>query len=325
MISLGEGFTPLVHAHCLGDRMGLANLYLKDESLNPTGSVKARGMAVAVSKAHELGIRKVSLASDGNGAAALAAYAAKAGMEASIFIPEGTAAVHRQECALFGAHVTLVPGNVTDCARVLRESLPTGEWFNVSAWCESYRLEGMKTLAYEVCEQMGGRLPDAMIYPTGECAGLIGMWKAFDEMQEIGWIKERLPRMFAIQSHGCAPLVRAYGESAESAAEWANPRTIASSLCVPATNGDSLVLRAVRKSRGAALAVSDAAMLGGMRLIAETEGIITSPEGGATLAGLERMLADGFLGGHETIVLFLTGSGYKHADALERLVEDEKN
>ncbi len=230
-------------------------------------------MAVAVSKAHELGIRKVALASDGNAAAASAAYAAKAGMEASIIMPADVAPIHRQECSLFGAKVILVRGNLMDCARVLRETLPGSEWFDITAFCEPYRLEGTKTLAFEVCEsQMGGRLPDAIIYPTGEGAGLIGMWKAFDEMQEMGWIKERRPRMFAIQSHGCAPLVRAYGESAESAAEWPEPHTIASGLSIPATKGDSLVLRTVRKSRGAALAVSDAAMLGGMRLIAETEG-----------------------------------------------------
>ncbi len=322
--TMGEGFTPLIHARRLGDRMGLANLYLKDETQNPTGSFKARGMAVAVSKARELGIRKVVLASAGNAGGALAAYAAKAGLEAAIFMPESAPEIHRIECVLYGAQLTLVPGTTKDCTRVMRETSQAGEWFDLSSLHEPYRLEGEKTMAYELCEQMGGRLPDAMIYPTGGGAGLIGMWKAFDEMQAIGWMKERRPRMFAVQAQGCAPLVRAYAEGVDNAEEWSDPQTIASGLRVAAPLGASLALHAIRKSRGAALAVSDAAMLGGISLIAETEGIITSPEGGATLAGLERMLADGFLGGHESVVLFLTGSGHKHTDILKRLAEDPK-
>ena len=320
IISLGEGFTPLLRARRLGDKLGLPNLYLKDESQNPTGSFKARGMAVAVSRAHELGIRKLAVPSAGNAGGALAAYAAKAGMEAAVFMPEGTPLANRLECVLHGAKVTLVPGSIKDCGRVMRETLDSQEWFDVSTLREPYRVEGKKTLAYEVCEQMGGRLPDAMIYPTGGGTGLIGMWKAFDEMQELGWIKDRRPRMFAIQAHGCAPMVRAYAEGVASAAEWKDPHTIAAGLRVPAAIGDFLILDAVRKSRGAALAVSDADMLAGVRLIAETEGLVTSPEGGATLAGLKKMLADGFLGGHEFIVLFLTGSGYKYLEALESLL-----
>lgn len=320
IISLGEGFTPLFHARRLGGRLGLPNLYLKDESQNPTGSFKARGMAVAVSKAHELGIRKVSVPTAGNAGGALAAYAAKAGMEVAIFMPEGTPMANRVECILHGARVTVVPGSIKDCGRVMRESLQGEGWFDISTLREPYRVEGKKTMAYEIFEQMGGRLPDAMIYPTGGGTGMIGMWKAFDEMQELRWIADRRPLMFAVQAHGCAPMVRAYAAGTESAEEWPNPETLASGLRVPAGIGDFLILRAVRKSRGAAVAVSDADMLSGVRDIAQTEGLLTSPEGGATLAGLKKLLADGFLGGHESIVLFLTATGYKYLEALERLV-----
>ena len=257
IISLDEGFTPLVHARRLGDRLGLPNLYLKDESRNPTGSFKARGMAVAVSKAHELGIRRLAVPSAGNAGGALAAYAAKAGMEAEIFMPEGTPLANRLECALHGANVTLVPGSIKECGRVMRERLQGADWFDVSTLREPYRVEGKKTMAYEIYEQMGGRLPDAMIYPTGGGTGLIGMWKAFDEMQEMQWIADRRPRMFAVQAQGCAPMVRAYAAGTERAQEWQDPATLASGLRVPAGIGDFLILQAVRKSRGAALAVSD--------------------------------------------------------------------
>ena len=319
IVSLGEGFTPLLRARRLGDRLGLPNLYLKDESQNPTGSFKARGMAVAVSKAYELGIRKLAAPSAGNAGGAMAAYAAKAGMEAAIFMPEGTPLANRLECELHGARVTLVAGSIKDCGRVMRETLQGGDWFDMSTLREPYRVEGKKTMAYEVYEQLGGRLPDAMIYPTGGGTGLIGMWKAFDEMQELGWIADRRPRMFAVQAHGCAPMVRAYAEGTEHAEEWMDPQTIASGLRVPAGIGDFLILRAVRKSRGAALAVSDADMLTAVQEIAETEGLITSPEGGATLAGLRKLLSEGLLAGHESIVLFLTATGYKYLEALEKL------
>ncbi len=324
-VCLGEGYTPLMLARRLGDKLGLPNLYLKDESQNPTGSFKARGMAVAVSMAHELGIRRLAVPSAGNAGGALAAYAAKAGMEAAIFMPEETPLANRLECALHGAKVTLVPGSIRDCGRVMRERLQGEDWFDVSTLREPYRVEGKKTMAYEVFEQLGGRLPDALIYPTGGGTGLIGMWKAFDEMQELGWIGARRPRLFAVQAQGCAPMVRAFAAGAERAEEWTNPQTRASGLRVPAAIGDFLILRALRESRGAALAVSDGAMLTAVREIAETEGIITSPEGGATLAGLRKLLADGFLAGHETIVLFLTATGYKYLEALETLTLERIN
>jgi len=319
IISLGEGFTPLLHARRLGHKLGVPNLYLKDESQNPTGSFKARGMAVAVSMAHELGIRKLAVPSAGNAGGAMAAYAAKAGMEAAVFMPEATPLANRLECILHGAKVTLVPGNIKDCGRVVRESLQGDGWFDVSTLREPYRVEGKKTMAYEVYEQLGSRLPDSIIYPTGGGTGMVGMWKAFDEMQELGWVHERRPRMFAVQAQGCAPIVRAHAEGTERAQEWMNPVTRTPGLRVPAAIGDFLILDAIRKSRGAAIAVSDDDMLTAVHEIAETEGLLTSLEGGATLAGLKQLMQAGLLVGHESIVLFLTASGYKQLEELEGL------
>jgi threonine synthase len=319
IVCLGEGFTPLLRAHRLGEKLGLPNLYLKDESGNPTGSFKARGLAVAVSMARELGINKLAIPSAGNAGGALAAYAAKAGMQAAVFMPIETPAVNRRECTLLGAEVVLVPGAITDCARVMRERLKDSDWFDVSTLREPYRLEGKKTMAYEVVEQLEGRVPDAMIYPTGGGTGLIGMWKGFEELAEIGWIGGARPRMFSVQAQGCAPLVRAFAAGSDRAETWAHPATIASGLRVPAALGDFLMLRALRESRGAALAVSDQDMLAAVRELAMTEGLVTSPEGGATLAALKKLLEDGLLAGHETIVLFLTASGYKYAEVLETL------
>lgn len=324
IISLGEGFTPLLHARRLGEKLGVSKLYLKDESLNPTGSFKARGLALAVSMARELGIEKLGIPSAGNAGGALAAYAARAGMKAVVFMPEETPLANRLECALLGAEVVLVPGSIKDCARALRERSTEG-WFDCSTLREPYRLEGKKTMAYEVVEQLEWRVPDAMIYPTGGGTGLIGMWKAFDEMQELGWIGSKRPQMFAVQSTGCAPFVRAFAREAESAEEWAEPKTIASGLRVPSAIGDFLMLRALRESRGAALAVDDRLMLEGVRELAETEGIVTSPEGGATLAALKRLLNDGFLAGLESVVLFLTASGYKYVEALQELASSKGN
>ena len=317
ILCLGEGFTPLIHARRLGKKLGLPNLYLKDESQNPTGSFKARGLAVAASMAYELGIRKLALPSAGNAGGALAAYAAQAGMQAAIYVPEETPIANRQECALLGAKVVLVPGSIKDCGRAMREQLQGGEWFDVSTLREPYRLEGKKTMAYEVVEQLGGRVPQAMIYPTGGGTGLIGMWKAFAEMEELGWTGGLRPRMFSVQAQGCAPIVRAFAQGSERAEEWEDPQTIASGLRVPSAIGDFMMLRALRESDGAALAVSDSEMLAAVRELAETEGLLTSPEGGATLTALKKLLWDGFLAGHETIVLFLTASGYKYQEVLE--------
>jgi threonine synthase len=319
ILCLGEGFTPLIHARRLGKKLGLPNLYLKDESQNPTSSFKARGLAVATSMANELGIRKLAMPSAGNAGGALAAYAAQAGLEAAIYMPEETPAANRQECALLGAKVVLVSGSIKDCARTMREQLNAGEWFDVSTLREPYRLEGKKTMAFEVVEQLGGRVPHAMVYPTGGGTGLIGMWKAFAEMEDLGWTSGPRPRMFAVQAEGCAPIVRAFAQSSERAEEWEDPQTIASGLRVPSAIGDFMMLRALRESRGAALAVSDSEMLLAIRELAETEGLLTSPEGGATLAGLKKLLGDGFLAGEESIVLFLTAGGYKYQEVLETL------
>ncbi|PYV28039.1 MAG: threonine synthase [Acidobacteria bacterium] len=326
IVSLGEGFTPLIHAERLGEKLGLPNLHLKDESANPTGSFKARGLAVAVSMARELGIRKLAMPSAGNAGGALAAYAARAGMEAAVFMPEGTPLANRLECSLLGARVETVAGSIKDCGRVMRERLgANGDdgWFDVSTLREPYRLEGKKTMAYELVEQLEGAVPDAIVYPTGGGTGLIGMWKAFAEMEELGWIGARRPRMFAVQSAGCAPVVRAFANRAERAEEWENPETVASGLRVPSAVGDFLILRALRESRGAALAVEDVTMLDAVRELAEMEGLVTSPEGGATLAALKRLVADGFLAGYETVVLLLTGSGYKYVEVLQILARSQ--
>jgi threonine synthase len=318
IVSLGEGFTPLLHARRLGEKLGVPNLYLKDEGVNPTGSFKARGQAVAISMARQLGLQKVALPSAGNAGGAMAAYAAVAGMKALVYMPEGTPVVNRLECSLLGAEVVLIPGSIKDCGRALRERIEREGWFDMSTLKEPYRVEGKKTMAYEVVEQLDGKVPDAMIYPTGGGTGLVGMWKAFDEMEELGWIGRKRPRLIAVQATGCAPVVRAYAAQAECAEEWVHPETIASGLRVPSPIGDFLILRALRESRGVAIAVSDDAMLDGVRQIAETEGLVTSPEGGATLAALKRLLAEGSLPGDNTVVLFLTGSGYKYLEAMQQ-------
>lgn len=323
IVSLGEGFTPLLSARRLGERLGLEKLCLKDESQNPTGSFKARGMALAVSMARELGARKLAVPSAGNAAGALAAYAAKAGLEATVFMPEGTPQANRLECALLGARVELVPGSIKDCARALGERKEQEGWFDVSTLREPYRLEGKKTMAYEIFEQLGWRLPEAIVYPTGGGTGLIGMWKAFEEMETLGWIGRRRPRMFAVQAAGCAPIVRAFERGTEHAEEWRNPSTLASGLRVPSAIGDFLMIRALRESGGAAVAVEDRAMLEAVRELAETEGVLTSPEGGATLAAVQRLLAEGKLARHETVVLFLTATGYKYQEALETLAANK--
>ena len=324
IVCLGEGFTPLLHADRLGKHLGHRRLYLKDESRNPTGSFKARGMALAVSMARELGITKIAVPSAGNAAGALAAYAAKAGMETAVFMPEGTPLANRLECEIQGARVVLVPGSIKDCARAMRESGSGKGWFDVSTLREPYRLEGKKTMAYEVLEQLDWRLPDVMIYPTGGGTGLIGMWKAFDEMEEMGWIGSKRPRMVAVQAAGCAPMVRAFQQHKERAEEWKNPATLASGLRVPSAIGDFLILRAVRASGGSALAVDDSAMLTAVRELAQWEGVLTSPEGGATLAALKQLHADGTISGSETVVLFLTATAYKYMEAMETLAANRK-
>jgi threonine synthase len=318
IVSLGEGFTPLHLARRLGAKLGVRNLYVKDEGLNPTGSFKARGQSVAISMARELGLSKVGAPSAGNAGGAMAAYAAAAGMQALVYMPEGTPIVNRLECVLLGAEVKLIPGSIQECGRVLRERIEREGWFDVSTLKEPYRVEGKKTMAYEVVEQLGGNVPDAIIYPTGGGTGLIGMWKAFEEMEELGWIGRKRPRMIAVQAAGCAPIVRAFVAQSERAEEWENPQTIASGLRVPSALGDFLILRALRESGGLALAVTDDAMLAGVRKIAEAEGLLTAPEGGATLAALQQLVQQDSVGADDSVVLFLTGSGYKYVEAMQR-------
>ena len=324
VVCLGEGFTPLLHARRLGQRLGVPKLYLKDESINPTGSFKARGMSVAVSMARQFNLKNLALPSAGNAGGALAAYAAAAGLHAAIFMPEGTPLANRLECILFGAKVELIEGSIRDCGQAMRERLRLGsgpeEWFDVSTLKEPYRLEGKKTMAYELVEQLEGSVPDAIIYPTGGGTGLIGMWKGFEEMEQLGWISARRPRMFAVQSVGCAPMVRAFAAHAAQAEDWTGPRTVATGLRVPSAVGDFLILRALYESRGAAVAVSDQAMLEAMRELAETEGLLVSPESGATLAAVKRLLTDGLLAGYETVVLLLTGSGYKYMEQMKAAI-----
>jgi threonine synthase len=322
IVTLGEGFTPLIRAGNLAGRLNIPNLFLKDESFNPTGSFKARGMAVAVSMARELGIRKLAVPSAGNAGGALAAYAARAGIQAMAFMPEATPLANRQECALMGAEVVLVPGSITDCGRAMRQRIAGTDWFDCSTLREPYRVEGKKTMAYEIFEQLGGRLPEVILYPTGGGTGLVGMWKAFDEMQAMGWIGHRRPRMFAVQAAGCAPILRAFAGQKEAAEEWQHPQTLAAGLRVPAALGDFWMLRVLRDSRGGGIAIDDGAMLEGVRELARTEGIVTSPEGGACIAALGRLLHDGYLAGFESIVVFLTATGYKYGEVMAALSEN---
>lgn len=313
-VTLGEGGTPLLDARRLGAALGCPKLYIKDESLNPTGTFKARGLAVAVTRAKELGLRKLAIPTAGNAGGALAAYASRAGLEAYVLMPRDAPAANRLECRLYGAELILVDGLISDCARVLAERKEKEGWFDVSTLKEPYRIEGKKTLGYEIFEQLGGRLPDAIIYPTGGGVGLIGMWKAFAEMEGMGWIGSERPKMIVVQAAGCAPLVKAFEEQRSESLPWPNAQTVAAGLRVPKALGDFLILDAVYQSRGAAVAVEDAELLAGARELAEQEGVWACPEGGATLEALRKLLAAGFLGHEETIVLCNTGSGLKYLD-----------
>jgi len=315
VVSLGEGWTPLLDARRLGASLGLGRLYVKDESQNPTQSFKARGMSAAVSMAKELGARKVAVPSAGNAAGALAAYAARAGLEAHIFMPRDTPRANVIECEQTGASVTLIDGLITDCgAEVARRKEAEG-WFDVSTLKEPYRVEGKKTLGYELAEQMGWELPDWVIYPTGGGTGLIGMWKAFDEMERMGWIGPKRPRMVTVQPTGCAPIVRAFEEGKRTAEEFENAATVASGLRVPKAIGDFLILDALRASKGAAIAVSDEELLAAVREIGAAEGIFVAPEGAACLPALRRLVERGDVKPHESVVLFNTGAGVKYMEA----------
>ena len=312
-LKLGEGWTPLVCAQALGSEIGCLHTLIKDESLNPTGSFKARGLVMAVGRAFELGAEELAIPSAGNAAGAMSAYAAKAGLPAHVYMPEDVPATFRVECSNLGAQVTLVDGLITDCGARVREKVEEFGWFDVSTLKEPYRIEGKKTLGYEVVEQLGWRMPDVIIYPTGGGTGLVGMWKAFDEMQQMGLIGSERPRMVSVQSSGCAPMVRAFELGEEFAEPWQGAKTIADGLRVPAAVGDFLILEAVRSSGGVAIAVTDDEMLRSAGLMGRNTGIFPAPEGAATLAGQIRLLESGWLQGDETVVLFNTGTGLKYA------------
>ena len=315
IVSLGEGWTPLLRTRRLGSRLGAESLWVKDEGLNPTGSFKARGLSCAVSMCVELGVKKVAIPSAGNAASAMAAYAAAAGIEAHIFMPLDVPQANYLECMAYGAHVTLVDGLISDCGRMVAERGPAEGWFDVGTLKEPYRIEGKKTMGYEVAEQLDWELPDAIFYPTGGGVGLIGMWKAFEEMERLGWIGGRRPKMIAVQAEGCQPVVRAFEENEPRCRFYENAHTVAAGLRVPKPLGDFLVLNAVRQSGGTALAVSDDALLeAGVRL-ASDEGIYAAPEGAACVAALEKLLASGFLKRTDRIVLYNTGSGLKYPQA----------
>jgi threonine synthase len=314
IISLGEGWTPLLNAQRLASRLGLEELYIKDESQNPTQSFKARGMATAVSMAKELGARKLAVPSAGNAAGALAAYAARAGLEAHIFMPRDTPRANVIECEQTGAEVTLVDGLITDCGAIVAERKEREGWFDVSTLKEPYRLEGKKTLGYELAEQMNWQLPDVIVYPTGGGTGLIGMWKAFDEMEAMGWIGRKRPRMVTVQARGCAPIVRAFREGKRRAEEFPNAETVASGLRVPRAIGDFLILDALRASEGAAVSVSDDELIAATAEIGAAEGLFVAPEGAACLPALRQLLEAGEVKRTESVVLFNTGAGVKYLE-----------
>jgi threonine synthase len=313
-VTLGEGFTPLLDAPRLAAELGVENLWIKDEGQNPTGSFKARGLVMAIARARELGIEEVAIPSAGNAGSATAAYAAAAGMKAHVVLPADTPRVIVEEIRALGADVALIDGLITDAAVRVGEGVKQHGWFDLSTLKEPYRVEGKKTMGYELFEQLG-HLPDAIIYPTGGGTGLVGMWKAFAEMEELGWIGSERPKMFCVQADGCAPIVRAWQQDEEFAEPWQNAHTYASGLRVPRAVGDFLILRGIRESGGAAIAVSDAEMHGAVELMGRTTGVFGAPEGGATVAAIKPLIEQGALNASDEIVLFNTGSGLKYVSA----------
>lgn len=318
IVTLGEGWTPLLHARSLGQSLGMSELHVKDESLNPTQSFKARGMSVAVSMAKELGAKKLAAPSAGNAAGALAAYGAHAGIGVYLFMPRDTPRANIVECEVAGAHVTLIDGLITDCGAEVARRKESEGWFEVSTLKEPYRVEGKKTLGYEIAEQLGWTLPDVIVYPTGGGTGLVGMWKAFDEMQQLGWIGDKRPRMITVQAAGCAPIVRAFEAGERSAEPIQNATTIAAGLRVPKAIGDFLILDAIRDSGGTAISVTDDELVEGARELARTEGIFAAPEGGACVPAVRKLVERGDIKPDEKVVLFNTGSGIKYIDLFDQ-------
>src|SRR5437763_12442741 len=317
IVSLGEGWTPLLPAPRLAARVGLSELFIKDESQNPTQSFKARGMTAAISMALELGARKLAVPSAGNAAGALAAYAAKAGLEAHIFMPQDTPRANIVECQQTGAHVTLIDGLITDCGRIVGERKAAEGWFDVSTLKEPYRVEGKKTMGYELAEQLNWELPDVILYPTGGGTGLIGMWKAFDEMERMGWIGSRRPRMVTVQAEGCAPIVRAFAAGASQGADIPDAHTCAAGLRVPRAIGDFIMLDILRQSGGTAVSVTDTELLAAVAEIGAAEGIFAAPEGAACLPALKKLIERGEVDRNERVVLFNTGAGVKYLECFQ--------
>ena len=316
-ITLGEGFTPLVHARALGATIGLDRLYIKDESLNPTNSFKARGQAAAITRAKYIGATTIALPTAGNAGNAAAAYSAAARLACEVFIPKDAKRPFIDECRLYGANVTLVDGLITDAGRMAAEKGAPLGWYDVSTLKEPYRIEGKKTMGYELAEQMNWTLPDWIVYPTGGGTGMVGMWKAFDEMERIGWLpRGKRPKMVSVQAEQCAPIVRAFQRGEERAQPWEGAKTIADGLRVPRAIGDFLILRAVRESCGTAIAVSDRSMIDGMLAIGKCQGISAAPEGGAAWVAIQRLTAEGSIKPHESVVLFNTGGALKYLDVI---------
>lgn len=310
-VSLGEGFTPLLPSR------EFPGVYIKDEGLNPTGSFKARGMSVAVTMAKAYGLKKLAAPSAGNAASALAAYAAVAGLEAHIFMPRDVPLANRVECTTYGAHVTLVDGLISDCARMVAEHKDKEGWFDVSTLKEPFRVEGKKTMGYEVAEQLNWKMPHGIIYPTGGGVGLIGMWKAFDEMEALGWIGSERPKMVCVQSSGCAPIVKAWDEGKSTSEFWPDASTIAAGLRVPKAYGDYLILDILKKSGGTALSATDTEIMEALRHWGQVEGIFAAPEGAASLVAYRKLLARGFFAPEDRVVLFNTGSGLKYLEVID--------
>jgi len=325
-VSLGEGMTALVHALRLGASMRfgqrrMERIFIKDEGLNPTGSFKARGMTTAVSRAKQLGAKALAAPTAGNAGGALAAYAAAAGLPAVIVMPADTPSANVMECQAFGAKVVKLNGLISDCGKYVAEHKDREGWYDVSTLKEPYRIEGKKTMGYELWEQFGGKLPDVILYPTGGGVGLIGMCKAFDEMQEMGWIGAERPRMVAVQAEGCAPIVKAWEAHQNSAQFFPNAATVASGLRVPGPLGDQLILRMLRQTKGTALTVTDDEMLHAGSELASLEGIFAAPEGAATVIAARKLVRSGWIKTEETVVLFNTGTGYKYAEAWQRALQ----
>jgi threonine synthase len=313
MITLGEGCTPLIPAQNLVSLLGIQQIFIKDEGANPTGSFKARGLAVAVARARELGAAQLSIPSAGNAAGALSAYAAAAGLPAFVYLPRDVPQNFIAECQALGATIQLVDGLISDCGRISNEDAQKYGRFDLSTLKEPYRVEGKKTMGYELAEQFEWKLPEVIIYPAGGGTGIVGMWKAFEELEQLGWIDQKRPRLVAVQPEGCAPIVKAFKEGKSKAAFWENARTIADGLRVPAAVGDFIVLKILSDSQGTAVTVTDQEMIDGANLLGRTQGLFVSPESGATIAALQKLQDSGWLREKERIVLFNTGSGYKYS------------